>query len=250
MTKRIPITKKIRFEVFKRDKFTCQYCGRQAPDVILEIDHIKPIADGGANDIMNLITSCFDCNRGKGKRALTQQDELKKQQKMLQELSKRKEQLEMLVEWKKGLEKLEDEMLDKIEEVLQVTGYVFSEQGKRNFKNLIKKYGFEEVYESTKLSLEQYYIPEDEASIDKTFDYVGRICTVRKRQKENPNLYDINYLCKIARNRFNYFNDFEIKQTLNRYYEKADFEEVKNIFCTSRNKIQLIDNLNYYFGVD
>ncbi len=68
--KRKGLSKKLRFEVFKRDGFTCQYCGRSAPDVILEVDHIKSVKNGGDNDIMNLITSCFDCNRGKGKRKL------------------------------------------------------------------------------------------------------------------------------------------------------------------------------------
>ena len=63
---RKPLSKKIRFEVFKRDKFTCQYCGRMSPDVILEVDHIEPVAEGGDNEITNLITSCRDCNRGKG----------------------------------------------------------------------------------------------------------------------------------------------------------------------------------------
>ena len=41
------ISKKIRFEVYKRDKFTCQYCGRKATDVILNVDHIEPISKGG-----------------------------------------------------------------------------------------------------------------------------------------------------------------------------------------------------------
>ena len=68
MTRRKAIPKKVRFEVFKRDKFTCTYCGRKAPDVVLEVDHIIPVAEGGKNDIMNLTTSCRDCNRGKGKR--------------------------------------------------------------------------------------------------------------------------------------------------------------------------------------
>lgn len=63
MGARKPISKKIRFEVFKRDKFTCQYCGRSAPDVILEIDHLNPVINGGDNDILNLVTSCRDCNR-------------------------------------------------------------------------------------------------------------------------------------------------------------------------------------------
>lgn len=60
----------IRFEVFKRDGFKCQYCGRTPPAVILEIDHINPRAEGGRDCIENYITACFDCNRGKGKRKL------------------------------------------------------------------------------------------------------------------------------------------------------------------------------------
>lgn len=63
---RIAISKKVRFEVFKRDGFKCQYCGRSAPDVILHVDHINPVSNGGNNDIMNLVTSCSECNLGKG----------------------------------------------------------------------------------------------------------------------------------------------------------------------------------------
>ena len=250
MANRENISKKVRFEVFKRDKFTCQYCGRQAPDVVLEVDHIQPVAKGGTNDFLNLITSCFDCNRGKGKRTLTQQEELKKQQKMLKELSERKEQLEMLVEWKKGLDNLEEEMLGKIEELLKKTGYGLSEQGKLDFKKLLKKYGFAEVYECTNISISQYYTPGDEESINKTFDYVERICAVRKRSTNNPNLYDINYLCKMARNNFSPSIDCKVRQILNYNYEKDDFDTVKDIIRNAYNKYRLIEDLNYYYGVD
>ena len=65
LTKRKSISKKTRFEVFKRDSFTCGYCGRTPPSVVLECDHIEPVALGGDNSEGNLITSCFDCNRGK-----------------------------------------------------------------------------------------------------------------------------------------------------------------------------------------
>jgi 5-methylcytosine-specific restriction endonuclease McrA len=60
---RIPVSKKTRFDVFKRDFFTCQYCGLTPPAAVLEIDHIHPVSKGGKNGIDNLITSCFDCNR-------------------------------------------------------------------------------------------------------------------------------------------------------------------------------------------
>ena len=70
MTKRKAVPKGVRFEIFKRDGFTCQYCGRRPPDVVLELDHIHPVSKGGDNDPMNLVTSCADCNRGKSDKIL------------------------------------------------------------------------------------------------------------------------------------------------------------------------------------
>lgn len=63
--------KRLRFEIFKRDNFICQYCGKQPPDVVLVVDHINPISNGGDNDPMNLITSCEVCNQGKADKLLT-----------------------------------------------------------------------------------------------------------------------------------------------------------------------------------
>ena len=71
MATRKPLSKKLRFEVFKRDSFSCQYCGSTPPKVILEVDHIIPVSKKGTNEIDNLITSCFDCNRGKSDNELT-----------------------------------------------------------------------------------------------------------------------------------------------------------------------------------
>lgn len=62
---RKPVSRSLRFEIFRRDGFVCRYCGSRPPDVVLEVDHIDPVANGGTNDEVNLITSCFDCNRGK-----------------------------------------------------------------------------------------------------------------------------------------------------------------------------------------
>jgi 5-methylcytosine-specific restriction endonuclease McrA len=78
---RTPLSKKIRFEVFKRDKFTCQYCGGKSPNVILNVDHIDPVANGGGNDIVNLITSSFECNNGKRAIPLSDDSIVEKQRK-------------------------------------------------------------------------------------------------------------------------------------------------------------------------
>jgi hypothetical protein len=58
---------KLRFEVFKRDDFTCQYCGRNVKDdkIKLQCDHIIPKSFGGENILSNLTTSCLECNEGK-----------------------------------------------------------------------------------------------------------------------------------------------------------------------------------------
>jgi len=54
-----------RWKCLQRDKFTCQYCGRKAPEVKLEADHKIPKSKGGSDELENLITACNECNRGK-----------------------------------------------------------------------------------------------------------------------------------------------------------------------------------------
>lgn len=65
--KRTSLGKRARFSVFERDGFTCQYCGRMPPEVVLHVDHIIPVFEGGTNDPENLTTSCDSCNLGKWK---------------------------------------------------------------------------------------------------------------------------------------------------------------------------------------
>ena len=62
---KMPLNSKIRFAVLNRDGFSCRYCGAIAPTVKLQVDHIKPVSEGGTNEMQNLITSCQLCNRGK-----------------------------------------------------------------------------------------------------------------------------------------------------------------------------------------
>lgn len=59
------VTKRLRYEVLRRDDHTCQYCGEAAPDVTLHVDHIIPVALGGTDQPGNLVAACKDCNLGK-----------------------------------------------------------------------------------------------------------------------------------------------------------------------------------------
>ena len=53
-----------RFEVFNRDKHTCQYCGRQTKE--LTLDHVIPRRGGGHHAWENVVSACIPCNRRKG----------------------------------------------------------------------------------------------------------------------------------------------------------------------------------------
>lgn len=63
-----PRVKLTRREVFIRDNFTCQYCGRQAGD--LTIDHVIPRSRGGPHTWDNLVSACKTCNHRKGGKSL------------------------------------------------------------------------------------------------------------------------------------------------------------------------------------
>ena len=52
--------------VFARDRWTCQYCGRERGK--LTVDHVVPRCKGGASSWDNIVTCCAPCNRLKGDR--------------------------------------------------------------------------------------------------------------------------------------------------------------------------------------
>lgn len=66
LEKRQNIPNPLRFKVLLRDRFRCFYCGVEASEARLEVDHVHPISRGGRTKITNLVTSCRACNRGKG----------------------------------------------------------------------------------------------------------------------------------------------------------------------------------------
>ena len=57
------IPKRTRFEVLRRDNYTCRYC--RSTDNPLTIDHVTPVSLGGTDDPSNLVACCKDCNAGK-----------------------------------------------------------------------------------------------------------------------------------------------------------------------------------------
>lgn len=171
------LTKKIRFEIFKRDNFTCQYCGRKAPSVILNVDHINPVKNGGDNDIVNLITSCFDCNSGKKARLINDNSIIEKQQKQLELLNEKRQQMEMMVQWRNELKQIEQKQIELIVE--QTNSYLSKYHVNENFKktafSLLKKYNLELIIKSIDISAERYLKNETDESADLFLDKIPGI---------------------------------------------------------------------------
>ena len=65
-----PTVKLNKHELFRRDQYRCQYCGKKAAK--LTVDHVRPQHLGGASTWTNLVTACAVCNHKKGGLTLKQ----------------------------------------------------------------------------------------------------------------------------------------------------------------------------------
>ena len=176
--KRKSISKKLRFEVFKRDQFTCQYCGRKAPDIVLHVDHIMPVSKGSKNNLMNLVTSCMDCNLGKGSTALSDQSTLEKQRRQAEFLAQRREQIEMLRDWHLELADQEDAEVSVVDDLIKrlTSGKrSLTEHGKNyTVKPLLRKYPLSFVLDCIKAGYSSY-----DGDMEKTLSKLPGICINR-----------------------------------------------------------------------
>lgn len=199
--KRKPLSKKLRFEVFKRDLFTCQYCGRKAPDVVLHVDHINPVKRGGKNDIMNLVTSCMDCNLGKGAKTLSEQSTVERQRKQAEMLAHRREQIEMLRDWQLELLDQEDAEVDVVNALIcRLTNGKISltEYGKNNtIKPLLRKYPLAFIIECIKAGYAGY-----NGDMGRTIEKLPGICINRA----DPVSEKISFLLNVLNKKY---DDFE-----------------------------------------
>jgi hypothetical protein len=131
---REPISKRLRFSVFKRDAFTCQYCGRKPPMVVLEIDHIHPVSQGGKSKSDNLLTACFECNRGKGAGLLSDVPQsLSDRAAVMQE---KRDQMSAYSKLLRSIDKLNDKIVDRVEDAFRAhfTSHTFDESFRSSIK--------------------------------------------------------------------------------------------------------------------
>lgn len=236
--------KKLRFEVFKRDSFKCQYCGRSAPDVILHVDHILPVSEGGEDDLINLVTSCRDCNLGKSNRKLSDDAVIQQQRQQLEELQERREQLEMMMEWQRGLIDLEAQAVEELADLWHelAPGYSLNEHGMDILRGMVGKFEIAEIAEAMRISAQQYLVTDSDGtltkdSVEKAWGKVGGICFNRRRAREHPELAQLPYIAGIIRKRFSYYDQRRAYSLMTRVINAgvADAEQIEQAACTAPN---------------
>jgi hypothetical protein len=254
-SKRKGLSKKIRFEVFKRDGFTCQYCGKKAPEVVLECDHISPVAAGGSNDVLNLITACFECNSGKSDRTLSDRTVVSKQVDQLAELQERREQIEMLVEWRQGLDGIKSDAVEQASSrwTEATEGqWTLSKTGKDKLRKWIKEYGLDLVFQAMPEAMDTYgrRLPDqtyDDVSIEKAFQKIGAVARVIRDSAEKPYLKRVFYIRGILRARLSYVDDNVAIQLMDEAGQRGvDFDSVERIAKNVRNWTAFSDAIQQY----
>jgi hypothetical protein len=184
--------KKLRFEVFKRDSFTCQYCGRKAPDVVLNVDHVSPVSKGGGNNILNLITSCSDCNGGKGARELGDDSVLAKQRDQLAELEERREQLRMMIAWRDGLKDIEGMKVDEVVRKYKshAIGWSPNEHGMISVRKWVSEFPMDILLDAIDVAKDKVVMGSDgvatQESVREFFGYIPRVASCKLRDRREP----------------------------------------------------------------
>lgn len=171
------VGKTLRFEVFKRDMFRCMYCGRTPPSVELEVDHIHPVSKGGTDGMSNLLTSCFDCNRGKRDNLLNVIP-----QSMDEQIEKNQERLEQL----RALNELALQEYQYYEDCVTNLSYLWmmnlgkdpsryclNRECKASAKVFIQKLGLDEILWAMNVAFKKKTNLNDEMGI---FNYFCGIC--------------------------------------------------------------------------
>ena len=233
MTARKAISKKMRFEVLKRDKFTCQYCGKQSPSVVLHLDHIKPVSKGGKNTLLNLVTSCVDCNLGKGARELSDESELEKQKAHLSALAEKQDQIKMMIDWRESMIDSDELMVTSVVKVIDnhMVKWSMSKSSIGDVRSLVCKGKYAQVMDSISAAKGGYGHIEDK-------DMAGEF--IRKSLKlfsanQDPVKQKVNYAKGIARNRFSYFDEKSFYIKTNFIDSTGQAETLIEIVKSSKN---------------
>jgi hypothetical protein len=184
--------------------------------VVLEVDHITPVSQGGENNILNLVTACRSCNSGKSDRQLCDSSSVEKARRQAEDMQERRNQIEMISDWHTSLLALDAEAVNKLEQLwLQSVGATdgtyLLETAKDELRQVMKRYGFEiacqAVIEAARRYLRKSPNLDHDQSRNESFWSIAKICTVLKADRNDPGIARLFYIRGIVRNRCSYMHE-------------------------------------------
>lgn len=217
------ISKKTRFEVFKRDSFKCQYCGTGAPDVVLVVDHLHPVALGGSAEILNLVTACVGCNAGKGAVPLSDESALARQRLQLEALQERREQLALLSQWQRSLIDVGNEADQALQSLWAacVPGCHLTQVGLSEVRKTVKKTSFELVCSAMRdaatevVDIDQATGQATAECRSKAFDLTLKIARFRHANAGKPHMREVMYVRACVKNNYDLNPGRELAEATN-----------------------------------
>lgn len=134
-----------------------------------------------------------------------------------------------------------DEMLEKVQDLISITGYSFSETGILNCKKWIREFGFEILCESIETALTQYLVKGNdgkytEASVDEVFSKIGGIAKNKHNAITKPYISDVRRITNYAKKAF-YINYYELNDL------SADLNNILYFFFTSNQYDGKVDDI-------
>lgn len=242
-------SKKLRFSIFKRDNFTCQYCGKAPPNAILEVDHVVSRKDGGGDEEINLITACFTCNRGKGKRSVGV-DKLRKGglKKEIEILKEEKDQLVAYYDFLKQRNKYEKQKLNVFQAAWKEASgdsNSLTESGLKSIIRLTENYRAEDIFRAIKITWDKKWGDNH----NDQFKYMCGVLKNLKLERDSPEeadrlkkahsvKYKISHAC-------GYFNEKIYWKWVN---DGIDIDEILELSTNNCNWTSVVNTINskYY----
>ena len=182
MAKRKAISTGKRMRIFERDGFKCVYCGRtpDMEDVVLHVDHILPVKEGGGNDPSNLRTACDKCNLGKGARILDTEGSPLDYGEIADRNAERAAQIDRYRLFMQKLQESEASLVDLVGNAFFVPGRSFSpENSDRNqVAGFIEKLGVDRAIKAATIANRKFPFYEGEQHWDysKRWKYFCGVC--------------------------------------------------------------------------
>jgi len=228
----------LRFKVFTRDLFTCQYCGRQPPKAILEVDHMVSKFDGGGDEMDNLTTSCFECNRGKSKDSVIKtslEQKLKSEEKRMKA---KITQLQVYLEFLKKKDVFVDQEIELYSNKwTELSGGEchLTKQGKKSLGKFIQKHGAAEVLEAMQIVNKKHF-----QNTEDMWKYFCGILKNMRLQREDPEQYERNRI--ISKGKWDIIA-IANKKSYMHFYDRAYYTWINKASYTNEELAELIETM-------